>query len=176
MNTHSKKSADAFACAKTLCCAFICVTIAFIAWLVLQPQPGSGRRLWVPIVVETNGNEMALGETRQLEFWTPSAKTQDYLTKVAGEIGGREKWQVLSNDDADIQFGNILHTNGSVFGYRRFEVWGQGRTNYKPGWWWSMNVSTDYTAVDLAHAYHEFWKSSQPVLVEVIDNRGSVGK
>jgi hypothetical protein len=36
-----------------------------------------------------------------------------------------------------------------------------------------MNVSTDYTAVDLSHAYQQYWKSAQPVLVEVIDNRGS---
>jgi hypothetical protein len=36
-----------------------------------------------------------------------------------------------------------------------------------------MNVFTNYSGVDLAHDYQSFWKASQPLFVEVIDNRGS---
>jgi hypothetical protein len=36
-----------------------------------------------------------------------------------------------------------------------------------------MNVYTNYSVSNLAGAYRNFWKSPQPVFVEVIDNRGS---
>jgi hypothetical protein len=152
---------------------FVCATIAFIAYLVASSQSESSRRLWVPVVVETNGNQTILGETRQMEFWTPSARTKDYLTKSGGEISDKEKWEIIPSDDAVIQFGGVLRSNLNVVGYRRFEVWGQGRTGFKPGWWWIMNVSTNYTARDLAQDYHSFWKSPQTLFVEVVDNRGS---
>ena len=126
------------------------------------------------MVVETNGNQTTiLGETRQLEFWTPSARTKDYLHQEGGEVSTSEQWQVIPNDDAVLQFGTLLRSNVNVLGYRRVEVWGQGRTAFKTGWWWTMNVFTNYSGVDLAHDYQSFWKASQPLFVEVIDNRGS---
>jgi hypothetical protein len=128
------------------------------------------------VVVETNGCETILGETRQMEFWTPSARTKDYLLKKDGEISDKEKWEVIPDDDVAIQFGKLLNSNLNVLGYRRFEVWGRGRTGFKPGWWWTMNVSTNYSPKDLARDYHSFWNSPQTLFVEVIDNRGSIGK
>lgn len=130
----------------------------------------------MPFVVETNGNQTVLGETRQMEFWTPSVKTKDYLHKDGGEVDAREKWQIIPSDEVVTQFGMVLRSNASVLGYRRIEEWGQGRTSFKPGWWWTMNVLTDYSVGDLAHLYREYWKSPQPMLVEVIDNRGSKEK
>ena len=176
MSEHSHKKEDAPACAKKFCCGcclIVCATIAFIAWLVISPKSVQSRRLWMPVVVETNGNQTVMGETRQMEFWTPSAKTKDYLPKEGGKIGDKDKWQVLPNDDAVMQFGLLLHSNMNVLGYRRVEVWGQGRSNFKAGWWWTMNVFTNYSVVELAHTYQTFWKAPQPVFVEVIDNRGS---
>ena len=176
MNTHPGRNAGGFACSKTFSCVIICATIAFVAWLAYSPESTPGRRLWIPVVIETNGTATVMGETRQMEFWTPSAKTKDYLAKHGGQVSEREKWQILPSDDAVIQFGSVLHTNASVFGYRRTEVWGQGRSDYKPGWWWTMTVSTDFPAKELAHIYQQYWKSTQPVFVEVIDNRGSSEK
>jgi hypothetical protein len=156
-----------------VCCLFVCATIAFIAYLVLSPHSAPSRRLWMPVVVQTNGNQTVLGETRQMEFWTPSARTKDYLHQENGEVVKNEKWEVIPSDDAVLQFGMTLHSNLNVLGYRRVEEWGQGRTGFKPGWWWTMNVLTNYSVVDLAQAYQNFWKAPQPVFVEVIDNRGS---
>jgi hypothetical protein len=153
----------------TLCCAFVCATIAFSAFHFGSEPP---RRLWSPIVIETNGNETVLGDSRQLEFWTPSIRTQDYLHKAGGEVVSREKWQVVTNDDVFVQFGAMLHSKHGVLGYRRVEVWGQGRTDFKPGWWWTVNVSTDFSPADLRRAYEQFWKSGQIVFVEVMDSRG----
>ena len=177
MIEQSQKNKAAFACPNTLCgvvcCLFVCATIAFIAFLVISPKSAPSRRLWIPVVVETNGNETVLGETRQMEFWTPSAKTKDYLPKEGGKVVDKEKWEVILSDAAVSQFGMMLHSNVNVLGYRRVEVWGQGRTSFKPGWWWTMNVSTNYSVGDLADVYQTFWKSPTTVFVEVIDNRGS---
>jgi hypothetical protein len=155
----------------------ICAVVAFfVCRYVIRSSHPSDRRLWIPVVVETNGNQTILGETRQLEFWTPSAKTKDFLHPEPGKSGDKEKWQMIDTDDPVTKFGSVLHSNRDVLGYRRIEVWGQGRTTYKPGWWWTMNVTTNYSVGDLAHTYKEFWKSPQALLIEVIDNRGSSDK
>jgi hypothetical protein len=178
MNERTQKPKAALAGSAKLsglvCCVCICATVAFIANLVISPRSAPSPRLWLPVVVATNGIQATLmNETRQMEFWTPSAKTGDYLPKEGGEVAKNDKWQVISNDDPVLQFGMLLHTNANVLGYRRVEVWGQGRTGFKPGWWWTMNVFTNYSADDLAETYRNFWKSPQPLFVEVIDNRGS---
>lgn len=176
MSEPSSKNEDAFAIPNalflTIRCVCICATIIILAYLFV-PHVKPARRLWTPVITATNGDNTILGESRQLEFWTPSVKTQNYLHKENGEVVPTEKWEVISNDDTAMQFGMMLHTNLNVLGYRRVEVWGQGRTSYKPGWWWTLNVLTNYTAADLAHAYEDFWKSHQIVFVEVIDNRGN---
>ena len=176
MNEPSRKNEDAFAYSNTffgtVCCLCICATIAFVAYR-LTPHVNPARRLWTPDLIDTNGAETVLGESRQLEFWTPSAKTKDYLHKENGDVVPTEKWEVISNDDTVLQFGALLHSNTSVLGYRRVEVWGQGQTVYKPGWWWTVNVQTNYTAGDLSASYEQFWKSHHILFVEVIDNRGS---
>ena len=177
MNEQPQKNEEAFACPNRLfgivCCVCICATIAFVAYLFTSSHSAPPRRLWIPVVVETNGNHTILGETRQMEFWTPSAKTRNYLHKEGGEVVANEKWQVISSDDPVLQFGTLLCSNLNVLGYRRVEEWGQGRTGFKPGWWWTMNVLTNYSVGDLAHDYQTFWKSPQAVFVEVIDNRGN---
>lgn len=89
-----------------------------------------------------------------------------------GKVVESEKWQVLSNEDAVVQFGLMIRSNASVLGYRRVEEWGQGRSSFKPGWWWTVNVVTNYSAATLGRAYQDYWKTKQAVFIEVIDNRG----
>ena len=156
-----------------VCCLCLCATIVLAVYVLTQHPAQQPRRLWSPVVVGTNGSQRTImGETRQLEFWTPSADTKDYLRKQGGNIMDSEKWQVISNDDAALQFGLMLHTNQNVIGYRRSKVWGHGRTDFKPGWWWTLNVVTNYSPGDLARAYEVFWKSHQMLFIEVIDSRG----
>jgi hypothetical protein len=180
MSEQPEKSAGASAGTRRFCgdlpWALFCITIVIVAYLLHTTHSPAIRRLWVPIVIDTNGDQTILGDTRQLEFWTPSVKTKDYLRKDGGEVPDKEKWQVIASDDVVSQFGMVLHSNTAVFGYRRVEEWGQGRTDFKPGWWWTMNVTTNYSVADLAQIYKEFWKTPQTVFVEVIDNRGSSEK
>ena len=177
MSEQTEKSAGAPASPRTMSCVlpwlFVCATISYVAYLFVPQHSQPMRRLWIPVVVETNGNQTVLGETRQLEFWTPSVKTKDFLHKTGGEFDPHEKWQIISSDDVVMQFGKVLHSNANVLGYRRVEDWGQGRTTFKPGWWWTMNVQPDYSVGDFVRVYRGFWKSPQPVLIEVVDNRGS---
>ena len=170
---HSGARAGSITFGGGVCCLIVCATVAFIAWLVLAPRPASPRRRWMPIVVQADGTENVMGETRQMEFWTPSAKTRDYLHMENSAVAASEQWEVLTNDDAVLQFGTMLRSNTSVLGYRRVEVWGQGRSSFKPGWWWTMTVLTNYSVKEIAGAYGKYWKAAQPVFVEVIDNRGS---
>jgi hypothetical protein len=175
MGEQVQKNADASCSNKlfgAICCVCICTTIAFVAFLLVS-RSAPGRRLWLPVLIQTNGYETVLNETRQLEFWTPSVKTKEYLNKKDGQVVAPEKWQEISNDDVVTQFGALLHSNKSVLGFRRVEDWGQGTTVFKPGWWWTVNVSTNYSVVNFAKVYESYWKSSHPVFIEVIDNRGS---
>ena len=158
-------------CVGVVCCVCICATICYVAYLFVAHP--SHRRLWLPVVIQKNGDETVLGDTRQLEFWTPSAKTRDYLHMDGSEVTAGEKWEVLSNDDTVVQFGMLLHSNANVLGYRRVEDWGQGQTSFKPGWWWTVNVFSNYSVGDFGNVYQAFWKSGSPVFVEVIDSRGS---
>ena len=152
----------------------VCATVAYLGHLALTSRPSaSTRRLWLPVVVETNDVASILGETRQMEFWTPSVRTKEYLSSNGGDYTDKEKWQVLTNDDRVRDFGAMLHSNHAIYGYRRIEEWGQGRTGFKPGWWWTMTVATNFTEVDLAQAYRKFWNSPQTVFIEVVDSRGS---
>ena len=87
--------------------------ILLLAYLFV-PHPHEARRLWTPDLIQTNGTETVLGESRQLEFWTPSAKTKDYLHMENGQVVPTETWEAISNEDAVLQFGTMLHTNLSV--------------------------------------------------------------
>lgn len=175
MKINSQKRNRASGSSKFIlvCACFVCAcaTLCFVVnRLGSQSQPP--RRLWSPVVVAADGSENVLPDSRQLEFWTPSVKTADYLHKENSEVIDTEKWEVISNEDVVVQFGTLLRSNLSVLGYRRVEVWGQGRTGLKPGWWWTVNVLTNFSAKELGHEYQDFWKPHQAIFVEIIDNRG----
>ena len=95
------------------------------------------------------------------------------MTKSGRTVSDVDKWQAIASDEPVMQFGMLLHSNADVLGFRRTEVWGYGRTVFKPGWWWTVNVISNYSVAELGTAYQSFWKCSSPVFIEVVDNRGS---
>lgn len=157
-----------------VCVALICATVAYVVHQFLNArEPGRPQRLWTPVGVTPEGSETVIQPaTRRLEFWTPSARTKDHLAREDGNIRERDKWEMLANDEPVHQFGQLLRTNSNVLGYRRAEVWGHGRTSLKPGWWWTMTVTTNYTLQQLVQSYRGFWKSSNAIFVEKIENPG----
>ncbi len=156
----------------TLPYAFVCAAVVLVAY-VCAPHAPPLRRLWLPVVVDKNGAETVMGETEQMNFWTPSVQTKDYLSQAGGSPTDPDRWQILSNEDLVMQFGLLLHSNANILGYRRTVVWGHGRSVFKPGWWWTVNVHTNFTAAEMARTYQTFWKDSTPVFIEVVQNRGS---
>ena len=152
----------------------VCSTLAF-ALYNLRPEKKNAppRRLWTPLVVNNLNTEMIVPDTLRLEFWTPSAKTKDFVSKEPKDAGDTNRhWEVIESEEMVVQFGQHLRKDTDVVGYRRMEVWGHGRTGLKPGWWWSITVRTNYPVAKLAKSYREFWKTPSSVFVEVIDNRG----
>jgi hypothetical protein len=153
--------------------ALICATITFAIYS-LKPARNAQplRRLWTPLVVNTDGKEMIVPDSLRLEFWTPSSKTKDYLAKAGGTNDGKSNWEIIDTEEPVMQFGRLLRSDPEVVAYRRAEVWGHGRTSLKPGWWWSVTVRTNYSVAKLARTYRGYWKLPGSVFVEVIDNRG----
>jgi hypothetical protein len=157
----------------------VSVVVLVIACMFWQSTHSAGvatheaaPRIWTPILVTPQGDQMVQPNARRFEFWTPSAKTKDFLTKENGNIRDRDKWEEIPGEERVNEFGNVLRSNPNVLGYRRYEVWGHGRTVPKPGWWWAATVTTNYSIDDFVRAYRGFWKSSNSLFVEVIDNRG----
>jgi len=159
--------------------AVLALAIAgYVAWGSRHPPvsaPDTTPRIWTPIVVTPEGNQMIQPNTLRMEFWTPSSKTKDYLAQDGGAIRERDKWEAIPSEDRVIEFGKVLRSDSSVLGYRRAEVWGHGRTVLKPGWWWTTTVTTNYSVDKLVRTYRDFWKSSNAVFIEVIDNQGDHG-
>jgi hypothetical protein len=152
----------------------VCATAAFGIYQ-LQPEKNAAapRRLWTPLVINNLNTEMIVPDTLRLEFWTPSAKTKEFLSKQPKDDGDTNRnWEIIESEEMVAQFGQHLRKDQDVVGYRRMEVWGHGRTGLKPGWWWSITVRTNYPVAKLAKSYREFWKTPSSVFVEVIDNRG----
>jgi hypothetical protein len=154
--------------------ALVCATVAYITHQIIHRAPAHPpRRLWTPIVVTAAGAETTLAAaTRRLEFWTPSSRTKDHLAREGAAIRERDKWEAITSDEPVHQFGALLRTNANVLGYRRAEVWGHGSTVLKPGWWWTMTVTTNYSVQNLLSTYRGFWKSTNAVFVERIENPG----
>jgi hypothetical protein len=177
LRLHSTTSCGA-AAAKTfwgfLSVLVICATLGLAVYkLAPAKRTAPPRRLWTPLVVNNLNAEMVVPDTLRLEFWTPSSKTKDYLTKDLKATGDTNRnWEIIDSEDRVTQFGQYLRKDTDVVGYRRTEVWGHGRTALKPGWWWSITVRTNYPTAKLAKSYREFWNTSSSVFVEVIDNRG----
>jgi len=178
LRRHSDGSRRAAATPKTLwgflSVLVICATVGFAAYkFVPGKKTAPTRRLWTPLVINNLDTEMVVPDTLRLEFWTPSSKTRDYLTREPNNAGDTNRnWEVIESEDRVVQFGHHLRKDVDVIGYRRTEIWGHGRTALKPGWWWSITVRTNYPVTRLAKTYREFWKTQSSVFVEVIDNRG----
>lgn len=154
----------------TLAVLFVCATIATAVCVLLTAKPEqirAVRSLWSTVQVEPDGTQIIQHDTMRVEFWTPSSKTKDYLRD-----NDAKQWQATATEDQVTQFGNLLRKDPNIAGYRRTEVWGQGRTELKPGWWWTMTVHTNYSIGKFVSQYTAFWKSQDLIYIEITGNRG----
>jgi len=97
----------------------------------------------------------------QHQFWTPSEKTIAYEELRPWVKEASPEATKLNNE-----FGELITSNDSVYGYRRFEVFGKGRSNGKEGVWWVVNSSPKFTAEELAKLYQDFWGTNSSIYIE----------
>jgi hypothetical protein len=105
----------------------------------------------------------------QHQFWTPSEKTKNY-----GNLSPWVKKASINATQLNNEFGEKLTSNENVFGYRRFEVYGKGRSNAKEGTWWVLNASPEFTTDKLAKIYQEFWGTHQSIYIETYNHRSEL--
>ena len=112
------------------------------------------------------------GEVKQhekgyiVQFWTPSKRTKEN-SNVA-------EWEKISDDENILQkFGDKLWQNNDVFGYRRYEIFGRGRTTKKWGYWWIVTVDKDYKISELMETYKEHFHNTKSIYIEVLGNSGT---
>lgn len=163
----------------TLAVLFLCAAVTLGIYFIVRANPEQIRatgELWKSIRVESDGSQVIQKDTVRIEFWTPSSKTKEYLTKEGRAVADKDKWEILESDEKVEQFGDLLHSDSRVSGYRRSEVFGHGRTTLKAGYWWTMRVKSSYGVSDLSRAYREFWKAPDSIFVEVFNNEGHYEK
>jgi len=115
------------------------------------------------IIVGSFGGEKDFKETNiiQYQFWTPSEKTIAYKELRPWVIAASQNATKLNNE-----FGELITATDSVYGYRRYEVYGKGRSNGKEGIWWVVNSSPKFTTEDLARIYQDFWGTNSSIYIE----------
>jgi hypothetical protein len=173
--------------------------VAFIAYLFfVRASPDSviavarfvdtfGKNTPGGFLVKTEGGTVVpeAQETVQFSFWTPSAKTESSWSprdpKASTDFNADPSRQWMKVDDGRAKdFGDALlkkFGETGLNGYRRYEIWGQGRTDFKSGWWWTVSVKKYVHLEDLIAVYKEVWKppASAPIYVEVTSPSAGAG-
>ena len=91
--------------------------IGYVAWGSRHPMISTAEmppRVWTPIVVTPEGNQMVQPNTLRMEFWTPSSKTKDYLAQDGGAVRERDKWEIIPSEERVLEFGKVLRSDSSV--------------------------------------------------------------
>jgi hypothetical protein len=150
----------------------VCIAIVFIVFIVVHGPAENVKTITSAFrTVESPkaGETKDVPGTSRLEFWTPSSKTADFLKSKEGDSA----WEANATEERVKAFGELLKGMKGVDGYRRYEVWGHGVSEYKPGWWWVIRVREPFTAERLISEYRAFWKTPWPMFVEVLENKAS---
>lgn len=150
----------------------VCVAIVFIVYFVVHGPAENVRTIagaFRTVESPKAGETKDVPGTSRLEFWTPGAKTADYLKSKEGDSA----WEANASDERVKAFGELLKGMKGVDGYRRYEVWGHGVSEFKPGWWWVIRVRDPFTVERLISEYRTYWKTPWPMFVEVLENKAS---
>src|SRR4029077_2102474 len=120
-------------------------------------------------------------ETKLTQFWTPSVDTKTDLANnfAPNQIPQDDSWEILNDDSRVEEFEKELWTrfkrenSGPLYGLRRYQTAGRGRTLHKRGWWWILTVKRDFDSKELAKFYFAFWNNSKQMYVEEINGKSS---
>ena len=96
----------------------------------------------------------------QHQFWTPSRGTYE-----SQDLSGWVE-DIKDIEKRNAEFGTLLTKNDSIYGYRRYEIYGQGRSNPKKGMWWVINADKELSTKNVADLYQRFWDTDNSVYIE----------
>jgi hypothetical protein len=166
--------------------------VGVVAWILFVRAKPENLVVLTGTIFDSKGETVSKPTPAHLvQFWSPSSKTcqsvkDDIRESVGGDhITGEEQWECPPEgqndpkytDEKVAEFARHLVAFPGVTGFRRYEVYGHGRTRYKTGWWWVLNVSKAFDTKSLVVEYSTFWKSKQDVYVEELNGAGRyVGK
>ena len=166
----------------TVSMCFLCVAAVAFAYVILHAPLEQLRTVAFALVkVSPGGEQKKERNTVSYGFWTPSEKTKSQLQALGDAIPDNKKWVLKINvtDKTLNDFGEALRNAGGVEGYRRNEIWGQGRkVNDKTtpaihGWWWTVSAKKKFTIEDLSKFYTKHWENTDaPLYIEVFDASG----
>lgn len=124
-------------------------------------------RVWSSMFLGKEGKPTQSSGSKQIQFWTPSIKTSQSNGKL-------EDWEMDVTQEQVSEFGDKIYELDEVNGYRRYEVFGHGKSNKKWGWWWVVNVNNSFKPEQLSSVYREFWNNSdQNIYVEILNSSSS---
>ena len=118
-------------------------------------------------------------DSKLVQFWSPSAETQEDLARESptGKLNADDSWQITTEEHVD-DFEKELWNHfgggtqkGPLNGLRRYREVGRGHTNHKRGWWWILNMRTDFDSRELAKFYFSYWGKSKAVYVEELNSK-----
>lgn len=152
---------------------FALVAFTLYTILVLAKSENLGIIAKDVVVGAFGGNgDFERKNVKQFQFWTPSSNTT-----LLDDSGEEIKWLANVEGKAEKmnhEFGALLSENSNVYGYRRYIVFGKGRSQSKEGMWWVVNAKKDFDVEELAKIYQRFWKTEQSIYIEQYYHNGEL--
>ena len=160
----------------TAACGAMCAAVVLCVYFILHAPPEHLRAVGVAFFhAEPNGPAKREKGERSYGFWTPSPATRVELQRQ-GSAATDDEWMATADEKKLKEFAKNLRNTAGVQGYRRAEVWGHGRGMDKPelpGLWWTVRAKKNFSVDKLSAFYHEQWKNTEAVYIEVFDASGT---
>ncbi|MEQ9568934.1 MAG: hypothetical protein RLN75_01985 [Longimicrobiales bacterium] len=132
------------------------------AWIVAETAeefgPDGVASVVAPFVsVELDDGSRELSDRYLIQFWTPSPETEAYEVR---------DWERGVSEEDVVAFGDSLVSKQAIAGYRRWSVFGRGRTTNKVGYWWVVTVTREFDLREFETLYRTHWGADRPIYVE----------
>jgi hypothetical protein len=160
--------------AGTISVIAICIAVVVSIYFVLHAPAEKLRAVGVAFFHADAGASptQERGE-RSYGFWTPSETT---AKELQADTNKEDEWLKSATKAKIEDFAARLRKLEGVEGFRRSEVWGVGRDQDKPpisGFWWSVRAKKRLSVEKISNFYHEQWKNSRSLYIEVLYSTGT---
>lgn len=122
---------------------------------------------------DENGEPINTSETYLLGFWTPSEETaqywNDWSVRENKAIPLDEVWEAQNVAEKREKFIQHLACDIGcpISGFRYYKVFGKGRGDSKPGYWWIATVESYYPISEFINNYKKVWGEPNSIYLEI---------